>query len=389
MTLRLFSIENMPRELPIWDAILEDLGRPSPERISRALGVGRSTVFRWQAAHSAPRAAALALFWLTRWGRSVVDAQATNDAVLAVDYARALAEERLRLMDQVRQLEDLNGQLLLAAAHPGRLHDSGATDDRSHTGTADAGRPWAPVARSPALPAWPRLDGYATDAPGMAWPVLMAPAAAERPSSPEALPQAAHSWTAPGGQRRPEPPPSVQPVAEESLPSLDAVMLGWRHFATTFVGDLPLLVLRQAPQQPNSQQPTAAINARARSSSTQTTAHAGKTGLRASLAALLDVGFARPGTPASASLAALSSHGGSAPIPPPGRTVVRHGRQVESAPMPPLPVRGLAGEPSAPGSADGAASHEARSPPAGGPAQAFASLTAALTATPAPQGTRR
>lgn len=97
MDLQLFSIEHAPRVLPIWDAILEDLGRPGADRIGRALGVGRSTVYRWTASGQAPRVACLALFWLTRWGRSAIDAQATNDAVLAVQLARALSEERQQL----------------------------------------------------------------------------------------------------------------------------------------------------------------------------------------------------------------------------------------------------------------------------------------------------
>ena len=111
--IRLCSIEQLPRTVPAWDSIVEDLGHPPAERIAAALDVGRSTVYRWHAAHQAPRVAALALFWLTRWGRSAVHTQATNDATMAVQYARALTEERLQLRDQVRQLEDLNRRLQL------------------------------------------------------------------------------------------------------------------------------------------------------------------------------------------------------------------------------------------------------------------------------------
>ena len=85
--MQLFSIEQMPRTVPVWDAILEDLGRPPPARLARVLGVGRTTVYRWNAAGHAPRPVLLALFWLTRWGRSAVNTQAVNDAVMAVQLA--------------------------------------------------------------------------------------------------------------------------------------------------------------------------------------------------------------------------------------------------------------------------------------------------------------
>jgi len=97
MDLQLFSIEQMPTAVPMWDTILEDLGRPHPVRVARVLGVGRTTVYRWNAAGNAPRAALLALFWLTRWGRSAVHTQATNDALMAVQLARSYREECNRL----------------------------------------------------------------------------------------------------------------------------------------------------------------------------------------------------------------------------------------------------------------------------------------------------
>ena len=101
MDLRLFSIDQLPSNVPVWDAILDDLGRPHADRIARALQVGRSTVYRWNADRHAPRTAQLALFWLTRWGRSAVHTQATNDAILAAQLVRALSEERDQLRAQL------------------------------------------------------------------------------------------------------------------------------------------------------------------------------------------------------------------------------------------------------------------------------------------------
>ncbi|MCI1192092.1 hypothetical protein MOJ79_09590 [Calidifontimicrobium sp. SYSU G02091] len=104
MDLRLFSIDQVPRSIPLWDAILDDLGRPSPERVAQALDVGRSTVYRWNRTGNAPRVACLALFWLTRWGRSEIDGRAVNDARMATGLAQALHAERNGLRAHIAQL---------------------------------------------------------------------------------------------------------------------------------------------------------------------------------------------------------------------------------------------------------------------------------------------
>ncbi|WP_041929621.1 hypothetical protein [Methylibium petroleiphilum] len=114
MKLNLYSIDHAPRALPIWETILEDLGRPPPHRVARVLGVGLSTVYRWNKARSAPRSACLALYWLTRWGRSAVHCAAVNDATAAVGYVNALRRE--------------NGELRAQLAHVLALSDSGAAN---------------------------------------------------------------------------------------------------------------------------------------------------------------------------------------------------------------------------------------------------------------------
>lgn len=93
MKLQFSSIQRAPGTLPVWQSILADLGDPPAVRVARTLGVGVRTVYRWNAAGSAPRVACLALFWLTTWGRSQVDCHATNDARLAVALARSLEDE--------------------------------------------------------------------------------------------------------------------------------------------------------------------------------------------------------------------------------------------------------------------------------------------------------
>ena len=106
MDFQLFSIEGAPRNLPIWTLILDDLNRPSPERLAKALGVSARTVYRWNTKGAAPRSACMALFWLTRWGRSELDAKATNDAMLLGELLRSLRDERNTLHHQVRCLTD-------------------------------------------------------------------------------------------------------------------------------------------------------------------------------------------------------------------------------------------------------------------------------------------
>jgi len=107
MKIQFSSIEHAPRNLPVWELILSDLGNPPVARLSRALGVGSSTIYRWNAAGLAPRSAQLALFWLTSWGRASVHAQAVNDAQVACGYVECLRGDVRRLEGQVRHLLSL------------------------------------------------------------------------------------------------------------------------------------------------------------------------------------------------------------------------------------------------------------------------------------------
>ena len=91
--------------LPSWQQLLDELGQPSARRIARVLGVGPRTVYRWNATGRAPRVACLAVFWLTRWGRSAIDAQAVNDARTAVGYADSLRRELLHAERTIAHLK--------------------------------------------------------------------------------------------------------------------------------------------------------------------------------------------------------------------------------------------------------------------------------------------
>lgn len=94
-----------PRQLPPLDAIVADIGQPSPAMIGRALGVHERTVYHWQARGEAPRPAHLALFWESRWGRSQLAADAENAAMWARGEAEALRREVGTLQARIAYLE--------------------------------------------------------------------------------------------------------------------------------------------------------------------------------------------------------------------------------------------------------------------------------------------
>lgn len=107
MKVQLSSIEQMPRDVPIWRVLMDDLCQPPPERVARVLGLGIRTVQRYNATGKAPRSVCLAVFWLTSWGRSAVHAQAHNDAQLMVRMVGSLQDELAALRGQVEHMARL------------------------------------------------------------------------------------------------------------------------------------------------------------------------------------------------------------------------------------------------------------------------------------------
>jgi hypothetical protein len=90
----------IPRKLPAFGLIYTDLGRPHPSNIAAALGVDESTVRRWIKAGDAPRPALLALFWVTQWGASQLDAELFNRWRLSDALCVALRAEMGRIVDR-------------------------------------------------------------------------------------------------------------------------------------------------------------------------------------------------------------------------------------------------------------------------------------------------
>jgi hypothetical protein len=73
-----------PRNLPPLALILDDLGNPTSHALAAFLDVNRRT-------------AALALFWLTRWGRGAIDATANNDARMFAGLAECYRQDLAQL----------------------------------------------------------------------------------------------------------------------------------------------------------------------------------------------------------------------------------------------------------------------------------------------------
>lgn len=105
MTVQLHSIEQMPLHVPIWHLMMDDLCQPPPERVARVLGLSVRSIQRYNATGNAPRAVCLAVFWLTRWGRSLVHTQAHNDAQLLASYVNTLKSELDAVRSQVDHLK--------------------------------------------------------------------------------------------------------------------------------------------------------------------------------------------------------------------------------------------------------------------------------------------
>lgn len=99
-----YGLGQAPRSLPVWQSILDDLGNPHPAAVAKVLGLGARTVYRYNRDGQAPRHVCLALFWLTRWGRSEVHCQAVNDCQLAVAYADAMEREVRRLRTELARV---------------------------------------------------------------------------------------------------------------------------------------------------------------------------------------------------------------------------------------------------------------------------------------------
>ena len=96
-----------PRTIPALSQILPDLGNPSPREIARYLDVSERTVYGWKAADLAPRAALLALFWESSYGRSALDCELHNAAMVYKQLSESLNHEAQTLRLRIARLEKM------------------------------------------------------------------------------------------------------------------------------------------------------------------------------------------------------------------------------------------------------------------------------------------
>jgi hypothetical protein len=90
-----------PRQLPALPTILADLDTRRPRDVAHYLGVSERTVFSWVAVGQCPRPAHLALFWVSRWGESIIHTEAHNEAAFHAAHAAALRRENAALRAQL------------------------------------------------------------------------------------------------------------------------------------------------------------------------------------------------------------------------------------------------------------------------------------------------
>jgi hypothetical protein len=142
-------LNRLPRHMPRLAEMLADIGNPTPRDLARALGYSERTVRAWLKTDNAPRAVMLAVFWLTRWGMSSVDAEAHNLMQMHAGLAQCERQRADELAHAVERLETLgaygaaNSPVMLAA----HRHRASNPDARtSHARTRAGPEPVMPVA---------------------------------------------------------------------------------------------------------------------------------------------------------------------------------------------------------------------------------------------------
>lgn len=99
----------IPRHLPTWAQMLDSLGNPPAAAISKWIGVSERTVFNYGRAGQAPRAAMLALFWLTPWGDSALNTDRENLVRVLQSLSKAQGLEVATLRQRIAYLETVGG----------------------------------------------------------------------------------------------------------------------------------------------------------------------------------------------------------------------------------------------------------------------------------------
>lgn len=97
-------LNRIPTQLPSLGQMLADIGNPSAAELARALGISDRTARGWITANSAPRPACIALFWLTKWGQSAINAETVNLMQMHAAMASAYRAEAETLRAQIAEV---------------------------------------------------------------------------------------------------------------------------------------------------------------------------------------------------------------------------------------------------------------------------------------------
>lgn len=79
-----------------------------PQRVAKFLKVHETTVFRWLRTDKVPRAAVLALYWETQWGRSQIFTEQVNEIRLLYAHVSILQKQFNRARDMVNGMRRLH-----------------------------------------------------------------------------------------------------------------------------------------------------------------------------------------------------------------------------------------------------------------------------------------
>lgn len=101
---------------PLW-LMLEEIPF-SYSQIASYLGISARTLERYRNTGNAPRAVQMALFWETKWGRSLANADAMNEAMYMRGLAQSLTDQLAESRKQVVLLEQALASNSYAANGP-------------------------------------------------------------------------------------------------------------------------------------------------------------------------------------------------------------------------------------------------------------------------------
>lgn len=74
--------------------------------VMKMLGISHQTLVKWRKKGACPLPAHYAIFWVTMWGRSHLESEASRDAAMAHLNSTAIERENRALKQQLALLED-------------------------------------------------------------------------------------------------------------------------------------------------------------------------------------------------------------------------------------------------------------------------------------------